>query len=50
MNKKEGKVARLWERGIRDPRVIAQKLGYTGSAMTVGVEWVRCVIHSLGLR
>lgn len=38
MNKKEIKIKQLWERGVRDPSVIAKKLGYTGSAITAAIE------------
>ena len=48
-NKKNEKVRRLWERGITDPRIIAQKLGYTGNSMTAGIEWVNQALKTLGI-
>lgn len=40
MNKKDERVRKLWVRGIRDPRIIAMKLGYHGAALTAGIERV----------
>lgn len=50
MNKKNEKVRKLWERGITDPKIIAQKLGYTGNAMTAGIERVEEAIKTLGIK
>lgn len=49
MNKKNEKVRKLWERGITDPRIIAQKLGYNGNAMTAGIERVNQALKTLGI-
>ena len=49
MNKRELKIKRLWERGLTDPRVIAQKLGYSGNALTAGVEKVNEALKNMGI-
>lgn len=41
MNKKNAKIQKLWDRGVQDPRVIAKKLGFSGNALTAGIERVR---------
>lgn len=40
MNKRKEKIRKLGERGIYDPKVIAQKLGYKGNALTHGISEV----------
>lgn len=40
-NKKNARIQKLWDKGIRDPKVIARKLGYTGGALVAGIERVR---------
>lgn len=47
MNKRQEKIRRLWERGIRDPRVIAQKLGVKGARMTSEIGRINEVIRIL---
>ena len=49
MNKKNEKIRKLWERGIRDYTIIARKLGYSGGSMVAGVERVKEGLISLGL-
>lgn len=49
MNKKEQKIRKLWDRGITDPRVIAQKLGYSGNALTAGTEKVNEALKNMGI-
>lgn len=44
MTKKEEKIKRLWERGIKDLTLIAKKLGYTGNALTPAVAEIRGII------
>lgn len=48
-NKKDEKIRKLWERGIRDQKVIAQKLGFNGSALTAGVQRVEEGLKRLGI-
>jgi len=50
MNKKDERVRKLWARGIRDPKVLARKLGYDGAALAAGIERVKDAIRRLGLR
>ncbi len=45
MNKKDERIKKLWNRGVHDPKVIARKLGYAGSALSSGVERVRGVLE-----
>ncbi len=49
MNAKNERIKKLWERGIRDPKVIAKKLGYSGNAITAGIERVKEGLKSLGI-
>lgn len=49
LNKKEEKIRRLWEKGIRDYTILAKRLGYSGNSLTVGVEKVREIISRLKL-
>lgn len=48
MSKKE-KIKKLLDRGVSDPRVIAQKLGFKGNSLTRGVEEVNKVMEELGI-
>lgn len=48
MNKKEDKVKRLWERGVRDLSVLARKIGYKGNATTAGIDKVKEILQKLG--
>ncbi len=41
MNHKDERIRKLWERGVRDHKVIAKKLGFGGSAMDKGLERVK---------
>lgn len=38
MNKRKEKIRKLTQRGIYDPKVIAQKLGYKGGALTHAIS------------
>lgn len=49
MNKKELKIKKLVDRGVYDPKTIAQKLGYKGNALTHGIEEVNNVLGKLGI-
>lgn len=50
MNSKDERVRKLWEqRGMRDPKLIARKLGFGGSALTAGIARVNDAIARLGL-
>lgn len=49
MTKKEEKIKRLWDRDIKDPSILAKKLGYTGNALTSGIKEVREIIIKLKL-
>lgn len=49
MNKKNERVKKLWERGVRDLSVLARKIGYNGSANTAGIERVKEALRSLGI-
>jgi len=49
LNKKDEKIKRLWERGVRDQTVLARKLGYTGNATTAGIDKVNEALRRLGL-
>lgn len=40
MNTKDERIKKLWERGVRDPKVLARKLGFTGEATQKGIERV----------
>ena len=46
-NKKDERIRKMLRRGIRDLKIIAQKLGYTGNALTSGIERVREAIVRL---
>ena len=50
MSKTEEKIKRLWDRGIRDPRIIAKKLGHSGNALTAGIERVVESLKALNLK
>ena len=45
MNKKEKKIAALYNRGITDPRTIAYKLGYKGASLTPAISYVKDVLE-----
>jgi len=49
MSKKNEKIKRLFDRGITDPRLIAQKLGYKGNAMVAGIDKVNEALRELGI-
>ena len=49
MNAKNERIERLWKKGIRDPRVIARKLGFSGSSMDKGIERVKEGLRSAGI-
>lgn len=49
MNKKNERIRKLWERGVRDLSVIARKIGYNGGAITAGIERVKEGLKSLGI-
>lgn len=49
MNKKNEKIRKQWEKGNRDIPSIARKLGYSGNAITAGVERVREGLITMGL-
>ena len=49
MNAKNERIKKLWERGVRDPRIIAKKIGYTGNAITAGIERVNEGLKKEGL-
>lgn len=40
MNKKDERIRKMIDRGVTDSKVIARKLGYTGSALSSGIERV----------
>lgn len=48
-NQKNERIKKLWERGVRDPKIIAKKIGYGGSALTAGIERVHEGLQKLGL-
>ena len=48
MNHKNERIKKLWERGVRDPAIIARKIGYTGNAITAGIERVKQALKALG--
>lgn len=50
MNKKESKVLRLWAGGTHDLKVLARRLGYEGNSLTVGIERVRHILLSNGIK
>lgn len=49
MNKKDARIKRLWDKGVTDPKVIAQKLGYKGNALTSGIEDVKEALKRVGI-
>jgi hypothetical protein len=49
MNSKNERIRKLWERGVTDPKVIARKLGYSGAALTAGIERVKEGLKALGI-
>ncbi len=49
MNHKDERIRKLYERGIRDPKVIARKLGYSGNSITAGIERVNQAFRNLGI-
>lgn len=48
-NKKDERVRKLWQRGIRDMSTLARKLGYTGGSIQAGIERVQEAIKRLNL-
>lgn len=50
MNHKDERIRKLYERGVTDPKVIARKLGYTGNAITAGIERVHEAFQRLNIR
>lgn len=48
-NKKDLRIQKLWERGVRDLKILAHKIGYTGSATDVGIERVREALERLNI-
>lgn len=50
MNHKDERIRKLWERGIRDPKILARKIGYSGNATTAGIERVNEAIARLNLK
>lgn len=50
INKKDERVRKLWEKGIRDKKTLARKLGYSGNAMIVGIERVEEAIKRMKLK
>jgi DNA-binding CsgD family transcriptional regulator len=48
-NAKNERIKKMWERGIRDPRIIAKKLGYSGNSVTAGIERVHEGLVALGI-
>jgi hypothetical protein len=49
MNAKNERIKKMWDKGIKDFRMIAKKLGYTGNALTAGIERVREGLKVLGM-
>lgn len=49
MTKKEEKIKRLWGRDIKDPAIIAKKLGYSGNALTAAIKEIKEIIINLKL-
>ena len=43
------RIQAMWERGVRDRKVIAKKLGYKGGSMTAGLQRVDEAITRLQL-
>ena len=41
LSKKDLKIARLIDRGVFDPKVIAKKLGYSGNSLTADIQRVQ---------
>lgn len=50
MNKKDERIRHLWERGIRDPRQLARKLGYTGGQTDAGIGRVKEALKRLNIQ
>lgn len=48
-NAKNERIKKLWDRGVRDPRIIAKKIGYSGAALTAGIERVNEALILLGI-
>ena len=48
MNKKNEKIKKLYNKGF-DEKQIARRLGYSGGAMTAGVERVREGMRVMGI-
>lgn len=48
-NKKNLKIKKLWDRGVTDLSIIARKIGYTGNAITAGVERVKEGLKAQGV-
>lgn len=40
-SRKDRKILQCWKRGIEDPKIIAKKIGYSGDALTSGIERVK---------
>lgn len=49
MNKKDLRIKKLWDRGFTDLRVLAHKVGYTGSATDAGIERVKEALRNWGV-
>lgn len=49
-NAKDERIRKLWERGMRDPKLIARKLGFSGEATSKGIARVHEGIERLKLK
>lgn len=50
MSKKEAKVMRLWGEGVSDLRLIAKRIGFEGAAITAGIEKVKKILITNGVK
>lgn len=48
-NKKDERIRKLWERGVRDLATLARKIGYAGNATTAGIERVKEALKRMQL-
>lgn len=49
MNRKNERIRKLWDRGVTDLATIARKLGYSGAAITAGIERVKEGLTACGI-
>jgi hypothetical protein len=49
MNHKDERIRKLHNRGVTDPQIIAQKIGYSGKSLEAGIQRVIEAFERLGI-